>query len=56
MFYNIGDIYDQQLEKNLVQITTFLQPVLLLTLGAVIGLVVLSILLPLTDVGSFITT
>ncbi len=55
MFQNIADIYDQQLEKNLTQITTFLQPAMLLTLGAIVGLVILSILLPLTDVGSFIS-
>jgi type II secretory pathway component PulF len=38
----------------LAQLTTFLQPALLVTLGAIVGLVVLSILLPLTDVSSFI--
>lgn len=54
MFQNIADIYDEQLEKNLTQITTFLQPVLLVTLGIIVGIVILSILLPLTDVGSFI--
>lgn len=53
MFQNIADIYDEQLEKNLAQIITFLQPVLLLTMGAVVGIVILSILLPLTDVSSF---
>ena len=53
MFQNIADIYDEQLEKNLAQILTFLQPVLLLTMGAVVGVVILAILLPLTDVSSF---
>lgn len=55
MFQNIADIYDEQLEKNLGKITTFLQPILLLTLGAIVGIVILSILLPLTDVSSFIS-
>ncbi len=55
MFQNIADIYDEQLEKNLAQITTFLQPVMLLILGAIVGIVILSILLPLTDVSSFIS-
>ncbi|HSX04306.1 MAG TPA: type II secretion system F family protein [Rhabdochlamydiaceae bacterium] len=55
MFQNIADIYDEQLEKSLTQITTFLQPVLLLTLGAIVGIVILSILLPLTDVSSLIS-
>ncbi len=53
MLQKIAEIYDEELEKNLAQLTTFLQPALLLTLGAIVGLVVLSILLPLTDVSSF---
>lgn len=51
---NIADIYDQELERNLTHVTTFLQPAMLLLLGGVVGLVILSILLPLTDVSSLI--
>lgn len=54
MLQSLSDIYDQELERSLTYITTFLQPVLLLILGGVIGLVILSILLPLTDVSSLI--
>lgn len=54
MLQHIAEIYDQELERNLTHITTFLQPALLLLLGGVVGLIILSILLPLTDVGSFI--
>jgi general secretion pathway protein F len=53
MLGNIADIYDEELEKNLNQLTTLLQPILLLFLGGIVGLVLLSVLLPLTDVGSF---
>ncbi len=52
-FFSLADIYDEELEKHLSQLSTFLQPALLITLGAIVGLVVLSILLPLTDVSSF---
>jgi type II secretory pathway component PulF len=54
-FFNLAEIYDEEMEKHLSQLTTFLQPALLITLGAIVGLVVLSILLPLTDVSSFIS-
>lgn len=54
-FFNLAEIYDEEMEKHLAQLTTFLQPALLITLGAIVGLVVLSILLPLTDVSSFIS-
>lgn len=52
----ISEIYDVEMERNLAQVTTFLQPTLLLILGGVVGLVILSILLPLTDVSSLIST
>lgn len=52
-FFHLSKIYEEELEKHLAEITAFLQPVMLIALGAIIGLVVLSILIPLTDVGSF---
>ncbi|MBS0628637.1 MAG: type II secretion system F family protein [Verrucomicrobia bacterium] len=55
MLESLSDIYDQELERNLSHITTFLQPALLIILGGIVGLVVLSILLPLTDVSSLIS-
>jgi general secretion pathway protein F/type IV pilus assembly protein PilC len=56
MFQNIALIYEEEVDKHLAQITTFLQPVLLLFLGGIVGIVVLSILLPLTDVSSFLSS
>jgi general secretion pathway protein F len=53
MLQNIAEIYEGEVEKSLDQMTTLLQPVLLLILGAIVGLILLSILLPLTDVSSF---
>lgn len=55
-FVHLCTIYEEEVEKHLSQLTTFLQPILLITLGMIVGLVVLSILLPLTDVSSFLTT
>ena len=55
IFLKIADIYEQELEKNLTRLTALLQPALLLILGGIVGLVILSILIPLTDVSSFIS-
>ncbi len=52
MLQNISNICEENLEKKLQQFTAFLQPALLLLLGLIVGLVLLSILIPLTDVGS----
>ena len=56
MMQNMAEIYEEELDKDLQQLATFLQPAVLLFLGAVVGLVVLSILLPLTDVSSFVSS
>jgi general secretion pathway protein F/type IV pilus assembly protein PilC len=53
---NIAEIYEEELEKSLEQITAFLQPALLLLLGLIVGVVLLSVLLPLTDVSSLMDT
>lgn len=52
---NTADIYEEDLDKHLQQLLTLIQPLLLLILGAVVGVVILSILLPLTDVGSMVS-
>lgn len=54
-FVSLSGIYEEEVEKHLSQLTTFLQPVLLITMGMIVGLVVLSILLPLTDMSSFLS-
>jgi general secretion pathway protein F len=55
MMQQIAQIYEDELEKSLSHFATVAQPVLLLILGTVIGFVLLSVLLPLTDVSSFAT-
>ncbi len=56
MMQSMSEIYEEELDKDLLQLMTFLQPAVLIFLGAVVGLVVLSILLPLTDVSSFMSS
>lgn len=51
----IAQIYEEELEKTMTHFANVAQPVLLLLLGAIIGFVLLSVLLPLTDVGHFAT-
>lgn len=55
MMHQIAEIYEEELEKTLSHFSTVAQPVLLLLLGGLIGFVLLSVLLPLTDVSSFAT-
>ena len=55
MLTHIARIYEDELEKSLSHLTSILQPVLLLILGVIVGFIVLSVLLPLTDVSSFVS-
>ncbi|NGX51792.1 MAG: Type II secretion system protein F [Candidatus Anoxychlamydiales bacterium] len=54
MLSNIAKIYEEEVDRFLSKISSIVQPVLLVILGLIIGFVVLSILIPLTDVSSFI--
>jgi general secretion pathway protein F len=54
MLEHVADIYEEELERALQQFTNLLQPVMLLLLGIIVGVVLLSVLLPLTDVSSLI--
>lgn len=53
MMQQVASIYEDDLEKSFARITTLAQPILLLILGGIVGFVLLSVLLPLTDVSGF---
>ncbi len=55
MLLHLASIYEEEIEKKLAKLTSILQPIVLLILGIVIGFVVLAVLLPLTDVSSFLS-
>ncbi|HEV7737381.1 MAG TPA: type II secretion system F family protein [Chlamydiales bacterium] len=55
MMRQIAEIYEEDLEKALAHFSTVAQPILLMFLGVIVGFVLLSVLLPLTDVSSFAT-
>lgn len=50
----IKTLYHEEVKQSLEKFTTFLQPLLLLFVGAVVGVVLLAVLIPLTDVSSLI--
>lgn len=54
-FRQIAEIYEGELERSLAYFSSIIQPALLLFLGLVVGFVILSVLIPLTDVNSFAT-
>ncbi|KKQ21374.1 MAG: Type IV pilus assembly protein PilC, partial [Candidatus Wolfebacteria bacterium GW2011_GWC1_37_10] len=50
-----SDFYEEEVDNNIKDLTTFLEPILLLIMGLVVGAIALSILLPIYQlVGKFI--
>lgn len=54
MFNRIADMYEEELEKSINRLMAMAQPLILITMGFIIGTVLLAILLPLTDVSSLV--
>lgn len=53
MFKKVAEIYDSELERKLTRITAVITPAILVVTGLIVGLVMLAILLPLTDISAF---
>lgn len=54
MLNKIADIYDMQVDTTLSTLTSLLEPVMILFIGAVMGFIVFAILLPIFDLTSAI--
>jgi type II secretory pathway component PulF len=54
MFHKIADLYEEEVEKTLSRVTALAQPVVLVIMGGIVGLIMLAVLLPLTDVNAFL--
>lgn len=52
MFNRIADMYEDELEKSINRLMAMAQPVILITMGTIIATILLSVLLPLTDISS----
>lgn len=53
MLGQIADIYEDNLEKTIDRVMSLIQPAILIVMGAIIGMVLLAILLPMTDITAF---
>lgn len=53
MLNKVAELYEDEVEKTLTRLTALAQPAILLIMGAVVGIIMLAILLPLTDISSF---
>lgn len=54
MLYRIASMYEEEVEKSLPRLVALAQPIILILMGAIIGAVMLAILIPLTDMSTFL--
>ena len=50
----ISQIFNEEVKTALEKFTALLQPILLLFIGIIVGIVLLAVLIPLTDVSSLL--
>ncbi len=54
MLYRIADSYEKDVETSVAVMTSVLEPVMILTLGVVVGFIVISVLLPIFEMNQLV--
>jgi len=54
MLNKIADIFEKEAENSIMRLTSFLEPVMILVMGCVVGFIVLSICLPIFEMNQLI--
>jgi general secretion pathway protein F len=54
MLFRIADAYEKEVEANVLLVTSLLEPAMILVMGAVVGFIVVSILLPIFEMNQLV--
>jgi general secretion pathway protein F len=54
MLTKIADVYENEVETNIMRLTSYLEPVMILVMGSIVGFIVLSICLPIFEMNQLI--
>ncbi len=54
MLSKIADVYENEVETNILRLTSYLEPVMILVMGSIVGFIVLSICLPIFEMNQLI--
>ncbi len=54
MLYKIADVFENEVETLIMRLTSYLEPVMILVMGGVVGFIVLSICLPIFEMNQLI--
>jgi general secretion pathway protein F len=54
MLYRVADAYEREVEASVLVLTSMLEPIMILTMGLVVGFIVVSVLLPIFEMNQLI--
>ncbi len=54
MLYKIADVFENEVESTIMRLTAYLEPVMILVMGSIVGFIVLSICLPIFEMNQLI--
>ena len=54
MLNKIADIFEKEVETSILRLTSYLEPVMILVMGCIVGFIVLSICLPIFEMNQLI--
>ncbi len=54
MLYKVADVFENEVETIILRLTSYLEPVMILVMGGVVGFIVLSICLPIFEMNQLI--
>jgi len=54
MLNKIADVFEKEAENSILRLTSYLEPVMILVMGCVVGFIVLSICLPIFEMNQLI--
>jgi general secretion pathway protein F len=54
MLNKIADVFENEVETSILRLTSYLEPVMILVMGSIVGFIVLSICLPIFEMNQLI--
>ena len=54
MLNKVADVYEKEVERTVLSLTSLLEPVMILVMGVAVGFIVLSICLPIFEISHMV--
>ena len=54
MLNKVADVFEKEVETSIMRLTSYLEPIMILVMGSIVGFIVLSICLPIFEMNQLI--